>query len=67
MPPFLFRCPNTGLRVQGFVAEETPNDDFDSDLPVRCLSCHQTHLVDLKTGERFAVNVCDHITIPKTG
>jgi hypothetical protein len=22
MPPFLYRCPNTGYRVQGFVAEE---------------------------------------------
>jgi len=51
MPPLLFRCPNTGLPVRGFIVEITPNDDSDSDLPVRCLSCHQMHLVGLKTGK----------------
>jgi hypothetical protein len=24
MPPFIYRCPNTSLKVQGFVAEEVP-------------------------------------------
>ena len=26
MPPFLFSCPNTGQTVQGFTAEEVPDD-----------------------------------------
>ena len=26
MPPFLYRCPNTGYRVQGFVAEDVSED-----------------------------------------
>jgi hypothetical protein len=26
MPLFMYRCPNTGYRVQGFVAEDTSED-----------------------------------------
>jgi hypothetical protein len=26
MAPFLYRCPNTGYRIQGFVAEEVSDD-----------------------------------------
>jgi len=32
MPPFLFRCPITGYRVQGFTAEEVSDDDYQQNL-----------------------------------
>jgi len=44
MPTFLYRCPNTGYRVQGFVAEETA-EDSESYQAVTCLLCRQVHLV----------------------
>ena len=35
MPPFVYRCPNTGNLVRGFFAEEMLGDvsSFDGDLP----------------------------------
>ncbi len=50
MAPFLYRCPNTGLRVQGFVAEDVP-DDADTYESVTCLACQQVHLVNPATGK----------------
>lgn len=50
MPPFLYRCSNTGLRVQGFVAEEVP-DDADSYELITCLACQQVHYVNPTTGK----------------
>lgn len=48
MPKFQFRCPNTGLDVQGFTAKEiVADDDFET---VECLACQQLHTVHLKTG-----------------
>jgi hypothetical protein len=52
MPPFLFQCPHTGLRVQGWtdVEESEWSDDiYDS---VGCLACGGVHLVNLRTGKR---------------
>lgn len=50
MPAFLYRCPVTGLNVQGFVADD-PSDESDSDLrPVTCIACTRVHLVNPKTG-----------------
>lgn len=51
MPAFLFRCPKTGLRVQGWTADdpsESTDDTFDS---VTCHACGQVHLVNPKTGK----------------
>jgi hypothetical protein len=48
MPRFLYRCPNTGSRVQGFVAEEIPNDTYE---PVTCVACRQVHFVNPATGK----------------
>lgn len=50
MPPFLYRCPNTGLRVQGFVAEDVP-DDADSYETITCLACQRVHLVNPVSGK----------------
>ncbi len=50
MPPFLYRCPNIGRRVQGFVAEEV-SDDADTYESITCLACQQVHLVNPATGK----------------
>lgn len=50
MPTFLFRCPNTGFRVQGYSAEQTPDDGADY-VPVNCHACRQIHLVNPASGK----------------
>lgn len=50
MASFVYRCPNTGLRVQGFVADDDPADD-DAYLPVTCTACTRVHLVNPRTGK----------------
>ena len=47
---FIYRCPNTGFRIQGYVAEET-SDDENSYEAVACLVCKQIHLVNPSTGK----------------
>jgi hypothetical protein len=50
MPPFIYRCPNTSLNVQGFSAEEITADDASFET-VTCLACRQLHLVNPTTGK----------------
>jgi hypothetical protein len=50
MPTFLFRCPNTGLRVQGYTADQTSPDN-DEFVPVQCHACSQVHLVNPASGK----------------
>ncbi len=50
MPAFLYRCPNTGLRVQGFIADDV-GKDADSYKSITCLACQQVHLVNPMTGK----------------
>jgi hypothetical protein len=50
MPAFLFRCPITGLQVQGWTdndPSETSEHTFES---ITCHACGQVHLVNPKTG-----------------
>jgi len=49
MPLFIYRCPNTGHRVQGFSAEDLSEDQkiYES---VICAMCRQLHLVNPATG-----------------
>ena len=49
MPTFVYRCPNTGYRVQGFVAEEVPAG-AETYEPVTCTLCQQVHFVNWATG-----------------
>ena len=49
MAPFLFRCPHTDRQVQGWFAEEVP-EDGNTFVQVRCLACDQAHLVNPATG-----------------
>lgn len=48
MPPFIYRCPNPGYRVQGYVAEDV--SDPEADEPITGLMCQQVHLVKPATG-----------------
>jgi hypothetical protein len=50
MLAFLYRCPNTGYRVQGFVAEDTSNDTERYEAVI-CLACQQVHYVNPTTGK----------------
>jgi len=56
MPLFLYRCPHTGYRVQGFVAEDTSEDSHTYE-PVTCPVCHQIHHVNPHTGVVLGENL----------
>ena len=49
MPAFLFRCPSTGLQVQGWVADDPSETDDDAFEAISCDACGQVHLVNPKT------------------
>jgi len=49
MPPFLYRCPNTGKTVQGFIAAEASDDDAYE--AVTCLACRKVHYVKPTSGK----------------
>ena len=49
MPVFLYRCPHTGLNVQGWSADQ-PGEEDSAFEPVTCTACTRVHLVDPKTG-----------------
>lgn len=57
MTPFMYRCPNTGAMVQGFVVVEEIPERFNfepEDGPYEsmyCESCRQAHFVNVKTGK----------------
>jgi len=52
VPPFLYRCPNTGYRVQGFLAEDVSENAAPEDYQVvTCIACQQVHLVNPTTGK----------------
>jgi hypothetical protein len=50
MAPFLFRCPNTGLHVQGWVADDGSDEPGETYETVNCQACRQMHLVNPRTG-----------------
>jgi hypothetical protein len=48
MPTFLYRCPNTGKNVQGWVADDlAEHEDYKT---VVCSACRRAHQVNPKTG-----------------
>ncbi len=50
MTAFLYRCPNTGFRVQGLAAEDVA-EDTNTFEAVNCRVCRQIHLVNPATGK----------------
>jgi hypothetical protein len=52
----LFRCPNTGLSVQGWFADDgSENGSNGTYEMVSCLACAQMHFVNPKTGKTLGV------------
>jgi len=50
MAAFLFRCPNTGMHVQGWFADN--GDDGDAFYEAtECLACRRLHFVNPRTGK----------------
>jgi hypothetical protein len=48
MAVFIYRCPSTGLNVQGWTAD-LPAQDEETFEPVKCALCARVHLVNPKT------------------
>jgi hypothetical protein len=48
MATFIYRCPKTGFKVQGWLADETT--DASTFVSVNCLACNGIHLVNPATG-----------------
>ena len=51
MATFLFICPNTGFRVQGFAPEQTSDDAGERFEAIECILCKRVHVVNPATGE----------------
>ena len=51
MATFLYQCPTTSRKVQGWVEEDATVQDAGTFIPVTCLACGATHLVNPKTGK----------------
>jgi hypothetical protein len=50
MAVFIYRCPSTGLNVQGWTADAPVQDDETFE-PVNCAVCARLHLVHPQTGK----------------
>jgi hypothetical protein len=51
MAAFLFLCPYTGYRVQGWVADDGASENGGKTYETTsCLACGQVHLVNPKNG-----------------
>ncbi len=50
MALFLYRCPNTGLNVQGFTADDPTEEDTGYKI-MSCTACARVHSVNPKTGK----------------
>ena len=51
MATFLFTCPTTSIRVQGWIADEVSEDGGDAYEPLTCLACRQVHMINPRTGK----------------
>lgn len=50
MPAFIFRCPNTGLQVQGYTPKEVAEDSEVYE-GILCAMCQRIHLVNPANGD----------------
>jgi hypothetical protein len=48
---FLYRCPITGYKVQGFTADNPAEKNGHVYEALTCVVCKRIHLVDPKTGK----------------
>jgi len=51
MATFLYRCPITRQKVQGFVADDVFDAEGEVFESITCSACGQVHLVNPKTGK----------------
>jgi hypothetical protein len=51
MAAVVFRCPFTGLQVQGWFADDSSGNGGESYEGVVCTACRQLHLVNPSTGK----------------
>jgi hypothetical protein len=47
----VFLCPNTGIRVHGWSADDGCEHDGDTYERLTCLACGQLHMANLRTGK----------------
>jgi hypothetical protein len=59
MSSFVYRCPATGLNVQGWHADEVSPAEADSYFTITCLACQRVHLVNPITGKVFGTDKGD--------
>lgn len=58
MTTFLFRCPDTGMIVQGRTAGDEQADNGRAlYMGVQCLACQKLHLVNPKTGRLLSEDI----------
>jgi hypothetical protein len=48
---FIYRCPNTGLKVQGWIAEDPTERLAENYASVTCTACAHVHPVNPKNGK----------------
>jgi hypothetical protein len=51
MASFIFRCPNTGLNVQGWVADDPTERGKEIYETITCTACTGLHVVSPATGK----------------
>jgi len=51
MATFVYRCPSTGLNVQGWTADEPSDKDSGQYRTVTCTMCRRVHVVNPATGK----------------
>jgi hypothetical protein len=51
MTPILYQCTNMRRPVQGWRADDVPENGRETYQSVLCLACRQLHWVNLKTGK----------------
>jgi hypothetical protein len=52
MATLIYRCPNTGMNVQGWFADEVAaKADEHAFVSTSCTACAHTHLVNPRTGK----------------
>ncbi len=56
MAALIFRCPNTGQNVQGWLADDALDNGADTFQSVTCAACTAVHLVNPKTGKTLGAD-----------
>jgi hypothetical protein len=51
MATFIYRCPTTGMNVQGWSVDDTSADEGEVYETVTCLACTRVHLINRSTGK----------------